>query len=549
VLRWLPYLAFLVAIWPLAIHGFPRGHDWSFELVRVAEYQAALGAGQLLPYWGENLYAGYGSPIFLFYAPAFLFLSSILSWVCAIPTAATLVLIVFTLVSVWAVQEMMKAAGVEAAAARVAVYIYVLSPYLLGDKLVRNANAEFAALCLAPLVLAGLFMLGTRTGRALIWLSVGLGLAILAHNLTALVVMGLVLVGAGVLYLPTRSPRFWLTLTAGIALGLGLAAFFWIPALALNSWMRPEHLLEGKFDFHVQFPTLPKLFGYERFFSVGVLPPLLCGVGVTVAWIQRGRNVMGFRLLLAALIGSLGFGFLMTPASIPIWERVPFLPLFQFPWRMAGPLTLMSAIVASLSFAYLMQRRSRGFRAALEVGVFVVCIANAMPRLAAYQPLEPRLLEQVVRTLEPESIRNGRHSATVGDEYLPSSANPLTWRRQRPVTGPLVSLPPGVSVAVHRDTGSRIELSVAARDPARLRFARWDFPGWVLEVDGKQAAYQGNPFGSIDIQVPEGESHISLALHPPTVRRVGSLISLIALMLSVSLLLQRPRRLWRGLGP
>jgi uncharacterized membrane protein len=147
VLRWLPYLACLVAVWPLLAQGFPRGHDWSFELVRIAEYQAALGAGQLPPYWSENLYSGYGSPIFLFYAPLFLFLSALVSWVLSVPAAATSVLIAFTLVSVWSVQKMMRAAGTSSTAARIAVYVYVLNPYLLGDKLIRNANAECAGLC------------------------------------------------------------------------------------------------------------------------------------------------------------------------------------------------------------------------------------------------------------------------------------------------------------------------------------------------------------------------------------------------------------------
>jgi uncharacterized membrane protein len=63
------------------VRGFPAGHDWSYELVRVAEYAHALADGQVPPYWASNLYTGYGSPVFLFYAPLFVFLASFTSFI------------------------------------------------------------------------------------------------------------------------------------------------------------------------------------------------------------------------------------------------------------------------------------------------------------------------------------------------------------------------------------------------------------------------------------------------------------------------------------
>ena len=67
----LPLLAASVAALPVVVSGFPQGHDWIFELVRSAQYTQAVRAGQWPPTWASELYAGYGSPIFLFYAPLF----------------------------------------------------------------------------------------------------------------------------------------------------------------------------------------------------------------------------------------------------------------------------------------------------------------------------------------------------------------------------------------------------------------------------------------------------------------------------------------------
>jgi hypothetical protein len=67
-----------------------------------------------------------------------------------------------------------------AAAARVGVCVYVLHPYLLGDKLIRNASAELAGLCRLPLVLHGVLIASRRPRARFAWLSGGLAMVILA---------------------------------------------------------------------------------------------------------------------------------------------------------------------------------------------------------------------------------------------------------------------------------------------------------------------------------------------------------------------------------
>ncbi len=554
MLAGLPYLAAGVSLWPLLVDGFPRGHDWSFELVRVAEYQAALAAGQWPPFWGENLYGGYGSPIFLFYAPLFLFVSAIGSFVLTVPTAVMATVILLTGISVWTIQRMLFAARgaagpVDAAAARVAAYLFVLSPYLIGDKLIRNAHAEFAALCLAPLALAALFALRRPSHRAGALLAAALALVILTHNLTALIVAGLLGIGAPILYVGRGSRRTWLALGTGIALGLTLAAFFWVPAFALGSWMRPEHLLTGKFDFHVQFPGLVQLFGYERFFSLGLLPLLVWAGGVAVALRLRGRGRAWNRVLVAGLLAAAGFVFLSLRASTPVWESVPWLPLFQFPWRMVGPLALMTALLGGLVFAHLIAASSPRRRLIFEIGLLAVCIVNALPRLADYRPLPEEIRTQLSARLAPDGVRSSGQTATVGDEYLPAGADPGTWRRQRPAEGPVVGLEPGVRVRVRRDRGRWIELDVEAAAPARLRLARWQFPGWQLEINGARTPIKRNPFGSLEVSVPAGASQVSVRLRAPRVRRVWLLVSGLGLLLVSALGLGRPAALARALGP
>ena len=51
----IPYLAALISCAPLIVGGFPQGHDWAFELARVAEFSHALDEGQFPPHCAPKL--------------------------------------------------------------------------------------------------------------------------------------------------------------------------------------------------------------------------------------------------------------------------------------------------------------------------------------------------------------------------------------------------------------------------------------------------------------------------------------------------------------
>lgn len=542
-LRALPWLAAVLSCWPLLGSGFPRGHDWILELTRVAEYQAALIGGQLPPYWAENLYGGYGSPVYLFYAPLFSAGASALGWATgAVSSGATWMVIVLSLISVPAIVAMLRAAlsldgagGVpDESAVRVGACVYLLHPYLIGDKLLRNADAEFAGLCLMPLVLAGLFRAGTQPRRAFFWLSGGLALTVLAHNLTALVALGIAFVAAGVLYGAPIRPRTWVVIGASVLAGLALAAFFWVPAFSMTPLVRTEELLQGKFDFHLQFKPMSSLFGYEKFYAAGVVTPLAVLACAVVALQTRSR------LAWATLAGALGAVFLMTPASTAIWEHAPLLALFQFPWRWGGPLALFAALGASLAFARFTAGRPAPLRLAAELAAFALVAFNAAPHLGQYRPLSSSFLAREGTVLSPGAIATGTRSVTVRDEYLPRGADANAWKRDRPTVGSLVWVRPPAKVERIRDDATHVALRVRAAEPTRLRVARWFFPGWSLEVNGEGVPLEANRVGSIDLDVPAGESRVTLVCRAPPPRRAMLLLSGVGLAVWLWILVRPP---------
>ena len=59
--------------------------------------------------------------------------------------------------------------------------------------------------------------------------------------------------------------------------------------------------------------------------------------------------------LLAAALILIG---LQLRVSTPLWESLLWLPFVQFPWRLMGPLALVTAVAAGIAAAPILSRRS-----------------------------------------------------------------------------------------------------------------------------------------------------------------------------------------------
>jgi hypothetical protein len=226
---------------------------------------------------------------------------------------------------------------------------------------------------------------------------------------------------------------------------------------------------------------------------------------------------------------------------------LPLLPLFQFPWRMLGPVALLTALAAALAFAELAPRLTPHRRKGLELAVLALCVLNAAPRITEYRPLRPDVRDGLAEGLRPETIRDQGYRATVGDEYLPRGANELAWRNRRPTSGPVVvdGADP-VTIDVQRDDPTRGVIRVGTDRPARIEVARWNFPGWRVLVNGEHADATTNRYGSIDVGLPAGGGTVEVAYRPPAVRRISLGISVTALFAWVCVEWRRRRGKPRG---
>ena len=522
----LPVIFGIVACALMIFRGYPLGHDWIFELVRIVEYHEALVSGQGAPIWGGHLYQGFGSPIFLFYAPLYVACTSLLVTVgLPVTAAAVTVLVLFALVSAVGVFGLVREVlGREThdadAAARVAAAAYVFAPYFLANMLIRNASAEFLAMSLAPYPFWGLALLHRGKSAGLPLLAVSFALVVLAHNLSGLVVAAGLLIAVLVMGLRNFQLSVLSRAVVGLLLGLGLSCWFWLPALGLKSHVRIEEMLQGKFDFHNNFIAIGDLFGFGGLFAVGWVIPVFITLGIA-GLILGKRSLLTLGLISAGLL----FVFLQTDLSSWFWEAIPLLPLFQFPWRMLGPLSLVAAVMGGLLFHnYLLRWRHT------EWLVIVLIAANALPLLQRYEPLSTEIRQFVTTSLNPQAIMLQGLQATVLDEYLPRDAVKEVSERVPPGA---VVLPRSNSVpaTVLRASRSNVYIEAGQSTPGELHLARWYFPGWRATIDGVDQLMGTGPLGTVMVNIPAGRHQVHVWISQPDLRKWGLLISGLSLLL------------------
>lgn len=540
-----PVIAILFSTLPYLIQGYPQGDDSVLGLIRVKEFQLALANHQFPPYWADNLYGGYGSPIFLFYAPLYMFVASIFylltgSIIGASISAITLFTVIGAAGIYLLVREILgEKSPVNQCAARIAVYFFILNPYLISDKIIRIANSEYTALCLAPLSIYGLFKIKREPLNGSLVLATGLALGVLAHNLTALTIMGMLLTLSLIFYRNNLKPRLWLFILGGILLGLLLSAFFWLPAVTYKSLTHTEQLTQGKVDFHNQFKPLIKFFFNSDYFSMGLLNLWVMIISAMILWTEK-KQVKAVNLTLAkvSLIFALIFIFLQTKLSLPLWENIPLLPLFQFPWRMMGPLAINISMMAGLLFPVYYQKRNYKSFKKMELIILLLCVLNILPLLTADLPRSESLIENLTSRLENNTIKTLVVTSTEVDEYLPKSAK-IKLEHYAIENTPLIrSASPEASFAIIKETGTEIILESRASQPTPIELKRWFFPDWKSTINGLDHSVGMSENGLVSVQIPPGHNKIILKLHPPFLRRVLVWISLAAFIVWIAFIIK-----------
>ncbi len=549
---YLAWLAFLLAASSLSLQPLLAGHipwqgDGLLHLYRLPALEFSLNPAVLsgwFPRWLPVLGTGYGFPLFNYYPPLATYLLLPLRWAgLSVPGAAAAgyalaFLLLAGSISGWAGSMWGRRAGMAAAV------LAALSPYLLANLYQRAALAELWGL--AWLAAAGWAAWALAAGRRAAWLPLVFSLAalLLSHNITALIGLPLVL---GVWALRAggrgtgngeRGMVGWMV--SAVGMGLGLSAFFWVPALLEQAYVQIDRLVgSSNFAFANHFLTVGELVALP-----GAVDPALINPGLPLGpgWpalalalsgmMRRPRAAHGRGLWWGLLLGTVACLWMTTASSTFLWETLPLLPFVQFPWRFLGPAAIGLALLGGYGVDGLLDRLAASGRPGalpLASGIGWLALAvTALPYL--FPPAAPALPDNPTPAdLILFEVESGWLGTTSAADYLPRAVAELPPPRPSADPAFMAGGPP-------------FEVAVAAA--GSRTFPQFYFPGWRAEVDGRPAAvYPSGPSGLIAVDLPAGSHQVQFAFGPTPLRRLAGFVSgvsWVALLLGLLWLKIRP---------
>lgn len=493
--------------------GFFQSDDGEWMIIRFSAFHQTLRDGQFPVRFLSRLNYGYGYPVANFLYPGFMYLAEIpkvlgFGFVPSVKIILGLSMIGSVVFSfLWLRQFFGKFEGF------VGSLFYLYAPYHLFDLYKRGSVGEILALAIVP------FILWQIERQSFFWTSIGIALLILSHNTLALLFLPIIILYMVLKIFKTKDRKRLIYRYTGIlVIGLGLASFFWLPAIFDLGYTRFSQTQVS--DWQNYFVDL-NLIGWGT-----LLVFILCFLSALLRLrkrLQLRSNDLNhsIKFILFFLVG-VGSIFLSLSQSNFLWQMFP-VSFIQFPFRFLS--------VAILSVAFL--------------AAYLLSILSGKTKIAASFVLLLFLIISVKQFLTPAQFfdkgegfyATNEGTTTVRDEYLPK------WVKEKP-TGhfkekvEVVSGEANINNLIFNSKKITFELNAVA--DSKIRINTLYFPGWKAVVDEKETIINHNNVqGVMDLLVSEGEHDIRFVFAETQLRLVSDIISFVSLFFLLGIILKR----------
>ena len=576
----LPYIlipiAALLAVLPLILHGCSCGHDFDFHLVSWLEAARQFSHGNFHPTWTTTPAWNAGEPRFVFYPP----LSWTLGGILGLLMPWTWTPIAYTWLALTAAGLSLHRLARDFTtpnAAILAAILYLANPYTLFTAYERTAYAELLAAAILPLLLHAILkpkvtIPGIALPIALLWLTNAPAAVIGCYTLALLTLIRLS-IPAIKLGAPYLDSEMWVSSearpsslqlasksTAGTLLGLGLAAFYILPAAYERRYVQiamatvPGMAISNNFLFHHTGLT-PDDLAHDQVLHtasiIAVLLLILTAVAVVLILVQAQKDRVphssqshrdewewktstqaSFKniLLPIALLTAI-ITFLITPISTPIWHHAPELLFLQFPWRFLAVQAPLTALALAIALQNINLKPTLTAIAGLIAAAALIYPAYATFAQGCDAPDTVQAHVALFHSTNPGTDPTDEYTPNTADNDSLAHANPPYWLAADPNAPAPTNAQPGP--ASHTITiNAPIEESLILN----LR----DYPMWTIALNGSPAvAHQPRQDGLIAFIVPAGSSTIYITHKTLLDQTIGAILSLISLIL-LTLCIWRP---------
>ena len=532
-LRW-PYvlivaLSFFI-IWPTLMEGYFSHHD-DLQVMRIYEMRKCFADFQIPCRWVPDMGWGNGYPLFNYYSHLPYYIGALASLLLGFVGAAKLLFLLPLVLSGIFMYKFVKEFTSTYPALTAAVF-YMFAPFKALDTYVRGDVAESFAMTLIPLLFYFLYRL-IKKGKIkfMVGLSLTLAAFLLSHNIMAVLFSPVILIVSFFWLWQARFKNLKMVIL-GMLLGLGLSAFFILPAYFEKELVQIDNLTRLDLDFRAHFVTIKQLF-LENQWGFGASTPgtddsisfqigwphwwvVVASVVVMVISIVKKKSLKEYRLYFITL-GIFLFSIFMTHIrSAFIWEGVPILRFTQFPWRFLA----LAVFSTSLIVAFFIQEFGKKMQPYLAV---ILIIAVVLLNWSFFKP------EHFYSDISDQQKLSGKlwetqQKAAILD-YLPKAA---VQPREGAPAGPILRSGQATFDNFKLNSHS-FEFKAAVKTPSDIEAPVFDFPNWQVKVNNQDFTHSNqNYLGRISVHLDRGDYLISGQLKDTPIRRWANYLTILS---------------------
>lgn len=509
------------AVRALLLPGGFTSHDLTHHVVRQISMDKLLSEGQFPPRWSGELNNGYGYPVFLFNYPLPAMFGEIFHKLgMGYVDSVKAVLFSSMILSILGMYLFLKALLQDRLAAFLGALFYLYAPIRFLNVYVSAAVGSALALGILPFIFWSLVEIRNRKKWAFPVGALSLAALITAHNVTTLIFAPVLLAFSAAGYGRRNLVIMFL-------LGLGLSAWFWMPALWEKQYTRFDQIYVGFYQ--DQFVSIGQLirspWGYglshpqnpepgDMSYQLGLIH-ILAILVFSIWYIVYGRKSEAKILGLFILVSFFVSVFLMLKISLPIWQSLPFLSLIQFPLRFSAIAIFCASIVAALLIKQL----------PYEKIIFIILLV-----LVIYANRNHWNINEKFDPGEDYYL-NLKTTSTSFGEHLPK------WGKimDKKPSGKLEFVIGAGEIRVVKDKSNYLLAEVSTSDSAKLRFNQLYFPGWEIKIDDQKADFNylvaGESHGLPIFNIDKGLHTVQAEFKNTPVRNLADTASFISVIL------------------
>lgn len=572
-------LLLILSYFPIApfFHsGFFPIHD-DTQVQRVFEMKKALSDGMFPVRWVPDLGYNYGYPIFNFYAPFAYYLGATILSLGFTALIATKIMMALGVILAGISMYLLAKEFWGEPGGLIAGLLYLYAPYHAIDTYVRGDVAEFWGYAFIPLIFYGLWKsYETKQWKFVCIGSLAYAGVILSHNLTAMMITPFALVFTVILYIasychPDQAKRvegsshhknhgvkrFLNSFVprndknekhhypiAILFLGILLASFYWMPTLLEMGYTNVSSQIGGGADFHDHFVCLGQLwdspwgFGgstrgclYDGLsFRIGKIHLLLSLISLSGLYIFWKKNKTKLALTIWMFISFFIACFLMLNLSQPIWDAIPHMAFFQYPWRFLLITSFTTSFLSGGIFYVIPKRRGDPLRSpttteAIATIVVSIAIIALNGKLFTPQTILPPTAKPYT---DLTYIR--WDTSKISDEYLMKGIHKPNNKNEIPEKK--ITENPNLTILSDTEKTQELTAQIKAKQKTDLTVHLDYFPAWHVFLDNQPTPFKYFKNGLL-ITIPKGEHNLVIRFIQTPIEKLANTLSVTGVLLLI----------------